>query len=478
VEIDGYRKGKAPPAVVVKALGGEERVAATAVAELVEAAAGEALAGCVAAATALEGSEALEGDIDEMAKGFSVTAPFTFALLFDAQPTVSWKIPYREVAVTVEAASSDAAAAAEAERMLAAVRKETGAMRVAVGRGLAHGDVAVIDFDAARADTGEPIPGAKRDGMKMDTEIADAEWIPGVAAAMAGMTVGEARRVELTFPTDEDFSPASLRGVAATVDVVLKELFEWDLPEVDDAWAAKVMGDESATAADVRARLLENAVAAGEQATARRVADALQDAVAAAVAAEVPPSLVQEAGRNAYSQELAAAMRRGALDYAQVEQLSAPQLVAAYVKSKYEELETMQRAALGFADILEKEAVRPDPAAVEAEYAAALQDALTTARGDQVNEEGLREGVVRALESRAVVDWLAANCRVAVEPHRGEGGEGGGAAAAKAPRAKKAAAAAGEAKPKRAAAKPKAAAGEGGEAPKRRGRPKKDAAAA
>lgn len=46
------------------------------------------------------------------------------------------------------------------------------------------GDVVIVDFDAARTegDDGEPILGAKRDNMRVDTETADRDFMPGTAA--------------------------------------------------------------------------------------------------------------------------------------------------------------------------------------------------------------------------------------------------------------------------------------------------------
>lgn len=43
------------------------------------------------------------------------------------------------------------------------------------------GDIVVLDFDAARAkgDAGEPILGAKRAGLRLDTETADRDFVPG-----------------------------------------------------------------------------------------------------------------------------------------------------------------------------------------------------------------------------------------------------------------------------------------------------------
>ena len=52
---------------------------------------------------------------------------------------------------------------------------------------------------------------------------------------MLGMAAGDSREVEITMP--DTWDPPQLRGVRVTCRVAVKELFQWELPEV---WAAKV----------------------------------------------------------------------------------------------------------------------------------------------------------------------------------------------------------------------------------------------
>lgn len=47
--------------------------------------------------------------------------------------------------------------------------KQKGSLRVVEGRGLEKGDLAIIDFEARRADTGEAIAGSEKKGMQVDT---------------------------------------------------------------------------------------------------------------------------------------------------------------------------------------------------------------------------------------------------------------------------------------------------------------------
>ncbi len=61
----------------------------------------------------------------------------------------------------------------EVEAKLLQLRKRKGTLRVVVGRPLKLGDMAIIDFAATRADSGEAIEGSLRRGMQLDTALGD-----------------------------------------------------------------------------------------------------------------------------------------------------------------------------------------------------------------------------------------------------------------------------------------------------------------
>lgn len=455
--ITGYRKGNAPEPLLIEQLGGIQRVYNTVMAELMESVLTTALETTPSGSRAIADSERVEQNGEELEKSFNPDQDFTFSVLFDTLPTITWTTPYKDLAVTVEAASDAEKDAATVEGKMRAVRKEGGQLRVVVDRGLQLGDVAIIDFAAAVAETGEAIPGAGREGMQLDTETADTAFLPGVAAAMEGMRAGDTRETTITLPDTDDFSPAALRGVNCAVKISVSEIFEWDLPEMTDEWASQVMGPGS-TVADIRARLEENTAAESEDATRQKLADAFTDAVGAAVDVIIPDSLIQEAGQNQYTNELNSLLTQGILTYEQAEQLASPQMLSNFISNKKEDLISLQKAALGFADILAKEGIAPSEADIEKELSTALESiAEVQSRGGDIDVNAVKEQVARGLETQAAMDWLISNCNVTILPP--------GVKAGKAPTKKKAA-------PKKVEAKT-----EGGDAaPKKRGRPKKTAA--
>lgn len=113
------------------------------------------------------------------------------------------------------------------------------------GRAAAMGDLAVIDFKSSL--DGQPLEEALgksagylggREGfwLKLD----DASFLPGFAAQVEGVNIGDSKDITLTIP--EDFPLSDIRGKDVVFHVTLKGLKTAVLPELDDEFAAKVTG--------------------------------------------------------------------------------------------------------------------------------------------------------------------------------------------------------------------------------------------
>ena len=416
VTCDGYRKGKAPESVLIDQIGGKKRVYATVLANLIESVMGPALEQSPSSATAIADSEKIFESGQELEDRFSPSEDLTFSVTYDVMPELKWTKPYNSLSITVTEVTNAANNAAIVDQKMRQLSKEGAQMRVVAGRGVEKGDVVIIDFDASV--DGQQIPGAMRQGMQLDTDTADEDFLPGVAEALMGMVTGDDKESTVTFPTSEDFSPAALRGKVADIKVKLSEVFEYDLPELTDEWAAAKMGPGS-TLADVRKRLEENTVAEQEEKLDAIIADKFTDAVAACVDVTLPASLIQEAGQNQYSSELNTLISKGTISYEQAQQLASPQMLEQYIKNKKDELVHLQKAALGFADIMAKEKIAPSAQEIEEEFERAMEGVRQIQRQGEINEDGVREQVVQSMETQAVMDWLKKNCTVERQPFSG-----------------------------------------------------------
>ena len=81
------------------------------------------------------------------------------------------------------------------------------------------------------------------------------DFFPGLSEHVTGMKKGEAREVSITYP--EDFQEEGLRGVTVDYALTLKEITSRVLPEVDDALAAKILG-EGKTLEDLKTQIRED----------------------------------------------------------------------------------------------------------------------------------------------------------------------------------------------------------------------------
>ena len=148
-----------------------------------------------------------------------------------------------------EAAVSDEQVAAELDRMAQNV-----ASTETVERAAEMGDTANIDFEGF--DNGVPFEGGKGDNF--DLKLGSGSFVPGFEEQVVGMTAGEEKDIDITFP--EDYH-AELAGKPVVFHVKLNKVTTTNVPELDDDFAKDVSEFETLEElkADIRAKALENA---------------------------------------------------------------------------------------------------------------------------------------------------------------------------------------------------------------------------
>ncbi|CDF59447.1 trigger factor [Thermobrachium celere] len=112
------------------------------------------------------------------------------------------------------------------ERSARLVTKEEGTVE--------NGDIAVIDFEGFV--DGVAFPGGKADNYNLT--IGSGTFIPGFEEQLVGAKVGETVDVNVTFP--EDYHAEELKGKPALFKVTVKEIKVKLLPELDDEFASEV----------------------------------------------------------------------------------------------------------------------------------------------------------------------------------------------------------------------------------------------
>jgi len=121
-----------------------------------------------------------------------------------------------------------------------------------VDRPVALGDVPTIDY-LGKID-GVPFEGGAAE--QQPTEILEERFIPGFASGIVGLSAGETKDVEARFP--DDYSNAELAGKTAIFTVTVHENKAAELPELDDDFARRFVGEEGTLGSlrdDLRNRL-------------------------------------------------------------------------------------------------------------------------------------------------------------------------------------------------------------------------------
>ena len=171
----------------------------------------------------------------------------TLTLTTDVYPEVTLG-DYKGLEVEkAEAVVTDAQVQAELDRMAQNV-----ASTETVDRAAEVGDTANINFEGF--DNGVPFDGGK--GENFDLKLGSGSFVPGFEEQVVGMSAGEEKDIDITFP--EDYH-AELAGKAVVFHVKVNSVSVTNVPAQDDEFAKDVSEFETLDElkADIRAKELE-----------------------------------------------------------------------------------------------------------------------------------------------------------------------------------------------------------------------------
>ncbi|TAM91812.1 trigger factor [bacterium] len=139
---------------------------------------------------------------------------------------------------------------AEVDRTLEALRRQVAEV-APVERPVQLGDIVTADF-LGKVD-GVAFEGGSGEGQTLEIDVD--RFVPGFAEGFVGMTAGESKDIQATFP--ESYGKEDLAGKTAIFSVTVHEVKEPRLPELNDAFAESVSNNATLDALkdDVRNRL-------------------------------------------------------------------------------------------------------------------------------------------------------------------------------------------------------------------------------
>jgi len=271
MRLPGFRKGKAPPSLVIQRLGFDG---------VLQEAVREALPewyerGLLESGTSPIGDPSIEVITSPEAQGEQLVFSFEVGV---RPPAELGEYKGLEVGKD-DPEPPDDVVDREVERIRAAFATLT-----PVERAAADGDVLLVDFEGLV--DGKAFEGGKASDYLL--ELGSGQLIEGFEEQLTGAGAGEERQVEVTFP--EDYQAEDLAGQDAVFAVEVKEVREKVLPDLDDDFASEA--SEFDTLEELRADIAKRV---GEVVAERAEQDfrvAAVDAAVEAASIDLPDELV------------------------------------------------------------------------------------------------------------------------------------------------------------------------------------------
>jgi trigger factor len=296
LRLPGFRPGKVPPAIVKARYG--------------QAVQGEVLEESVNEATRQVIADrglrpALQPKIELV--NYSEGADLEYKLDLELLP----EIPMPDFASITLEREKATPGEAEVNELIETMRQRmAGTEDIAETRPAAKGEILVCDFvgrlkneDGTLA---EPFKGGTASDMPI--EVGGAGFIGGLADQLEGMSPGETKDIEVTFPAD--YATAELAGKTAVFSITAKALKKKVLPEVDEAFAKRFGADDVAA---LRTRIAESLQREYDQLSRMKLKRALLDQLAEKAIFTVPEGMVEAEFAQIW-QRVEADLKAGRLD--------------------------------------------------------------------------------------------------------------------------------------------------------------------
>ena len=163
--------------------------------------------------------------------------------------------------------------------------RKRNARMVDVDRAAENGDTVNIDFDGYL--DGVPFEGGKAEGFSL--ELGSGTFVPGFEEQVVGMQIGEEKDLDITFP--ENYTE-ELAGKAVVFKVKLNGVTMAELPELDDEFAKDV--SEFDTLAEYKADLREDLLVEEQDRVDTKFRSDVMEKACDNLEVEIPETMIME----------------------------------------------------------------------------------------------------------------------------------------------------------------------------------------
>ncbi len=296
----------------------------------------------------------------------------------------------------------------EIDNEILAVRDRNSRETEIADRAAENGDTATIDFEGFTDDV--PFEGGK--GTDYPLELGSGSFIPGFEEQIVGHNIGDAFDVNVTFP--EEYHAENLAGKPAVFKVTLKALKKIELPELDDDFVKDVSEFDTVDAyrADWKAKLEKK----HESAAASAFEDQLMKALIERLVAEIPEPMFAEETEN-FLRDYDNRLRMQGLDLNTYFKYTGMTLES--MREQFRpQAENQVKCRLALEKIAELENIVPTDAEVDAEY-----EAIATAYNmevEKVKEIVAHDAIVADMKVKKAMEAVKENAVIVAAPAKEE----------------------------------------------------------
>ncbi|KGG13684.1 MULTISPECIES: trigger factor [Prochlorococcus] len=286
--LPGFRKGKAPQAVLLQQIG-TKRIQASALEKLLESVWSKALKDNDIEPLC---EPELVGGFEALLNGFNPNSNLLVTLETDISPIPKLKNT-KGLSAEAETIVFDEK---KIDEILKQSQKQLATLIPIESRAAKAGDIAVVSFEGSFVDNDNPIEGGKSESM--DIELEKGKMIPGFIEGIINMKIDEKKEVTCEFP--KDYPQEDAKGRKASFKIHLKALKERELPPLDDAFAKQT--SEKSNMKDLRIELEERLKKDAIKKTSQNRQEALLNELIKELEVELPKTLINQEIRNLIEQ--------------------------------------------------------------------------------------------------------------------------------------------------------------------------------
>ncbi|MDR2420969.1 MAG: trigger factor [Oscillospiraceae bacterium] len=291
------------------------------------------------------------------------------------------------------------------------------ASRETVARPAVNGDTVTIDYSGTI--DGKPFDGGTAENYEL--ELGSGAFIPGFEEKLHGMTAGETRDIDVSFP--ENYDEKRLAGRPAVFRVTLHEVRAKILPEADDEFAKDV--SEFDTIAEYRADIRKKFEDARRKDADEWFENALLDALAETVTGEIPEDMFEE-NIDSSVKNMQSQLSQYGLDPETYLKMSGMTL-ADYRRDMRPRAEKQVKVSLALEKIAEKEGIEPAEEQIEefyvgaaARYGVDIDTVKKSVDAETAKREAALRAAVRLVVDSGIAEPVAEEASKEVPPKDGE----------------------------------------------------------